>query len=117
MERFRGILICTTNRLKDLDEASIRRFNHKMSFDYLTPDGNVIFYAKLLADLICGPPSDKIRNQLRQIEKLTPGDFKTVRDNFLYYPKKELSHQMLLQALSEESRIKNLHKRKRRIGF
>ncbi|MEA3280412.1 MAG: AAA family ATPase, partial [Thermodesulfobacteriota bacterium] len=29
MERYRGILICTTNRLKGLDNASIRRFNYK----------------------------------------------------------------------------------------
>jgi transitional endoplasmic reticulum ATPase len=38
MERYRGILICTTNRMTDLDQASIRRFNHKIRFDYLTPE-------------------------------------------------------------------------------
>ena len=41
MERYKGILICTTNRLKDLDHASIRRFNHKVEFDYLKAKGNV----------------------------------------------------------------------------
>ncbi|MCG6916974.1 MAG: ATP-binding protein, partial [Deltaproteobacteria bacterium] len=46
MERFRGILICTTNRLLDLDSASIRRFNHKIKLQYLTPEGNVAFYKK-----------------------------------------------------------------------
>ena len=117
MERFRGTLICTTNRLKDLDEASIRRFNHKMSFDYLTPDGNVTFYDKLLDNLISEPLNGKILHQLRQIENLTPGDFKTVRDNFQFYTPKELSHQTLLQALSEESRIKNSHIKNKRIGF
>ena len=35
MERYRGILVCTTNRLDDLDPASLRRFNHKIGFDYL----------------------------------------------------------------------------------
>ncbi len=117
MERYRGILICTTNRIMDLDEASIRRFSHKISFDYLVPDGNVIFYNKLLADLISSPLNDKIRNQLRQIEDLSPGDFKTVRDKFNFHPKKDLNHQILLQALSEESLIKNSHKMKRSIGF
>jgi transitional endoplasmic reticulum ATPase len=117
MERYRGILICTTNRIMDLDEASIRRFSHKISFDYLVPDGNVIFYNKLLADLISSPLNDKIRNQLRQIEDLSPGDFKTVRDKFNFHPKKDLNHQILLQALSEESLIKNSHKMKRAIGF
>ncbi|MFC1881804.1 AAA family ATPase [Thermodesulfobacteriota bacterium] len=117
MERYKGILICTTNRIMDLDEASIRRFSHKICFNYLVPDGNVIFYNKLLADLISSPLNDKIRNQLRQIEDLSPGDFKTVRNRFQFHPQKELSHQILLQALSEESHIKNSHKGKRSIGF
>jgi len=69
MERYRGILICTTNRLKDLDEASIRRFNLKVGFYYLKPDGNVTFYNKLLADLINAPINDKILNQLRKFSK------------------------------------------------
>ena len=117
MERYRGILICTTNRLTELDNASIRRFNHKIRFDYLKPDGNVIFYNKLLADLITAPVNANILNQLRKIEDLSPGDFKTVRDRFKFHSQKELSHQMLLQALSEEANIKNSHKMKRAIGF
>jgi hypothetical protein len=52
-----------------------------------------------------------------QIEDLSPGDFKTVRDKFNFHPKKDLNHQILLQALSEESLIKNSHKMKRAIGF
>jgi SpoVK/Ycf46/Vps4 family AAA+-type ATPase len=117
MERFQGILICTTNRLNDLDKASIRRFNLKIGFDYLEPDGNVIFYHKLLANLISGPINGNILNQLRQIEHLTPGDFKTVRDNFTFHPKKGLTHQILLNALAQESQIKKSHKMKKRIGF
>ena len=117
MERYRGILICTTNRLKDLDKASIRRFNLKIGFDYLEPDGNVIFYHKLLANLISEPINGKILNQLRQIVNLTPGDFKTVRDNFNFHPKKDLNHQTFLKALSKESQIKNLHNKSRAIGF
>ena len=52
MESFEGIQIFTTNRLKDMDSASLRRFNHKIEFGYLKPDGNVIFYEKLIAPLI-----------------------------------------------------------------
>jgi SpoVK/Ycf46/Vps4 family AAA+-type ATPase len=51
MERFRGILICTTNRFEDLDQASVRRFNYKIGFRCLKPEGNVIFYRKLLSPL------------------------------------------------------------------
>ncbi|MFO7972330.1 MAG: AAA family ATPase [Desulfobacterales bacterium] len=116
MERFRGILICTTNRLKGLDEASIRRFNQKLGFDHLLPDGNVIFYEKVLKGLTKSPLDIKTKSVLQNLTGLTPGDFKTVRDRFWFYPQEEIDHQILVEALREESRIKNLHKNSK-IGF
>jgi transitional endoplasmic reticulum ATPase len=117
MERYRGILICTTNRMKDLDDASIRRFNHKLKFDYLLPEGNVIFYEKLLAGLIDTPLDEKSRTALKSISNLTPGDFKTVRDRFLFYTREELDHEMILTALDDERRIKEIHRNNLKIGF
>ena len=117
MERFRGILICTTNRMKDLDDASIRRFNYKIEFDYLDAEGNIIFYNKLLAHLINTHQSDNIKQILRQIVGLSPGDFKTVRDRYAFYSPEELNHQILVQALCDEVRIKNAQKGQRDIGF
>ena len=109
MERFRGILVRTTNRMKDLNDASIRRFNHKMKFDYLLTEGNVAFYKKLLFGLIDNLMGQKSRAVLKSISNLTPGDFKTVRDRFSFYPGEELSHELLLEALEDENRIKNEH--------
>ena len=117
MERYRGILVCTTNRMKDLDDASIRRFNHKMKFDYLLPEGNVVFYEKLLAGLIETALDQKSKAVLKNIPNLTPGDFKTVRDRFSFCPQDKLSHQILLDALAGESRIKEIHRAKSKIGF
>jgi AAA+ superfamily predicted ATPase len=117
MERFRGILVCTTNRMKDLDDASIRRFNHKMKFDFLLPEGNVVFYEKLLVTLLESSLDKKSRIALKGIPCLTPGDFKTVRDRFSFYPTEKLSHEMLLEALADESRIKNEHNNEPKIGF
>jgi hypothetical protein len=117
MERFRGILVCTTNRMKDLDDASIRRFNHKLKFDFLLPEGNVVFYEKLLVNLLEDSFDEKYRAVLKGIPCLTPGDFKTIRDRFTFYPGEELSHEMLLEALADESRIKNEHNSEPKIGF
>jgi SpoVK/Ycf46/Vps4 family AAA+-type ATPase len=117
MERFRGILICTTNRLKDLDDASIRRFNQKIGFDQLLPEGNVIFYEKLIGDITNLPVDNKTRSALKSLKGLTPGDFKTVRDRFSFHPREELNHQILVHALKEEGRIKNAHKKNTKIGF
>ena len=35
MEKFEGILLCTTNLMENLDPATMRRFDFKISFDYL----------------------------------------------------------------------------------
>ncbi len=117
MERFRGILICTTNRLKDLDEASLRRFNQKIGFKYLTPEGNLIFYERLLLPLIHAPVDEQSRGTLMAISNLSPGDFKVVRDKFSFYPPEEVGHQLLVQALREEVQARNLHGGNNEIGF
>ena len=117
MERFRGILICTSNRMKDLDAASIRRFNHKLDFDFLTPEGNVIFYRKLLSSLIKSPLDGENENRLRKIANLSPGDFKTVRDRYAFHPKRGLKHQAFVRALEEEARVKKIHCGGNAIGF
>jgi len=110
MERYRGILICTTNRLKGLDEASIRRFNHKIGFDFLKPEGNVVFYRKLLTPLTNTHLDEKNEKSIMDIPDLAPGDFKIVRDKFSFYPKEQVNHRLLTDALEAEVRTKNFHK-------
>lgn len=117
MERFRGILICTTNRLKDLDSASIRRFNHKVEFNNLNTEGNVIFYKKFFSPMVDVPLDEKSLDEIKTMSDLSPGDFKTVRDRYLFYPAGDLNHKVLIKALKEEARIKNIHKGNKRIGF
>ncbi|HPD57581.1 MAG TPA: AAA family ATPase [Smithellaceae bacterium] len=118
MERFRGILICTTNMLQGLDSASIRRFNHKIKFDYLKPDGNVIFYLRLLASMASNPMDETDEDKLRKIKQLTPGDFRVVRDRYSFYKPRDLSHPLLVESLSKEANIKQFQRDgDKRIGF
>ena len=117
MERFKGILICTTNMIKEIDKASIRRFSIKLKFDYLTPDGNTVFYDKLLLPLLERPINNNTQASLKKIKNLTPGDFKTVRDRFAFFPKKELAHELFIDALKEEVTIKNTSYSQKSIGF
>ena len=117
MERFRGILICTSNRIKDLDAASIRRFKHKVSFGFLTSGGNIVFYRKLLSSLVKSPLDWKNEKRLKQIADLSPGDFKTVRDRYAFYPSNGLKHETLVGALEEEARVKKVHRGGKAIGF
>ena len=117
MERYRGILICTTNRLKGIDKASIRRFNYKIGFNYLKPDGNVIFYQKLLEPLTATLLDKATEEALKRISDLAPGDFKVVRDKNFFHRPEDLSPQSLVQALQEEAEVKNFHKGRKHVGF
>ena len=116
MERFRGVLICTTNRMESLDSASIRRFNHKIGFDYLTGQGNLVFYDRLLGQLADGRLSAVEKSHLRSLKKLTPGDFKIVRDRFSFMRNRMLNHSSLIQALEEEIEVK-MKQMGRPVGF
>jgi SpoVK/Ycf46/Vps4 family AAA+-type ATPase len=117
MERFRGILICTTNRLKDLDDASIRRFNRKIRFDYLTPEGNVIFYSKILAGLVPETLGELSRANLIRISNLTPGDFKNIRDRIGLDGSMAVSQEGLIEALAQEVRMKKVKRMEYPVGF
>ena len=116
-ERFCGVLICTTNRVKDLDGAALRRFNHKVGFKFLTPEGNLVFYRKLLAGLCRRPLTASDRNSLEHLTDLAPGDFKVVRDRHAFCEPGELSHPRLVQALAAEARHKQAHKGGAITGF
>ena len=115
MESFEGIQVFTTNRLKDLDNASLRRFNHKIEFGYLKPDGNIIFYEKLIAPLINRPTDSSTTQLIKGLTGLTPGDFKTVRDMFAF--RKDITHKDLVMALADEARLKDHHAGIKNIGF
>jgi len=117
MEQFSGIQIFTTNRLSDPDSASLRRFNHKIEFKYLTPDGNVTFYKRLLAPMIPSRMTTDLERQLRSISKLAPGDFNVVRKKFKFKDAKQLNHQAFVAALREEAELKSIHACKKAIGF
>jgi len=117
MERYRGILICTTNRMDDLDQASIRRFNHKIRFDYLTPEGNRIFYECFLQGMIPHPLPPVDQALLMAQTRLAPGDFKVVRDRFAFVPGESITHQAMLMALKEEAELKMVLGEKKVVGF
>jgi transitional endoplasmic reticulum ATPase len=117
MERFRGLLICTTNRLSGLDQASIRRFNYKIKFNYLTPGGSIVFYQKLLSPLVKNPLPIKVEASLKNITDLAPGDFKIVRDRFSFIPEEKINHLELVLALKAEADLKRSLEGKKVLGF
>jgi SpoVK/Ycf46/Vps4 family AAA+-type ATPase len=117
MERFHGILICTTNRMTGLDSAALRRFNCKIKFNCLKPEGNVVFYRKLLSPLTLAAMAPNHENDLRRIEELAPGDFRIVRDRFSVMAEDRITHEAMMAALREESLTKKRHRGDKPVGF
>ena len=116
MEHHRGVLIFTTNRFGDLDEASVRRFSAKLKFDHLAPDGVEVFYHRLLGDLCEAPMGARDRAALRAVRNLAPGDFSNVREQFVFEEPAGVTHGVLVEALARETRLKR-RGRGRRAGF
>lgn len=79
MEACDGIFICTTNLMKKLDQASLRRFAFKLKFDYLNEDQRWTMFHQELTRL-GGNPDDANawESAVRRLTNLTPGDFAVV---------------------------------------
>ncbi len=117
IEQFRGIQVFTTNRLTDIDNASLRRFNHKLEFRYLTPEGVVIFYKKILTPFVEAPAPETIERRLKALARIAPGDFNVVRNKFRFKDAKSITHEALVSALEEEMLVKSIHSGEKAIGF
>lgn len=117
MESHRGIVIFATNDMEGLDHASLRRFNFKVEFKPLTPEGNLHFYKLLLSPLVNESKclSRDENYQIQGLRNLTPGDFKVVKEQHLFASMKPCTHKMLIAALANETRYKS--KQNKVIGF
>ena len=77
MEEFDGILLCSTNLRDNLDPATMRRFDFKITFDYLKPD-QACELALDLMEVLKVKPGKEERSQLRAALgklELAHGDF------------------------------------------
>ena len=110
MESFGGVFIGTTNFKDMLDPAVARRFTFKVEFDYLDREGRRVFWRRYFGKT----PSVAVRRRLDNLDRLTPGDFRTVRQE-LYYLGDDVGDADRLDALESELAAKT--GLTRRIGF
>ena len=105
IEMYNGIFIATTNLSDEMDQASMRRFDAKIRFNYLTPEQALkmlLETCKLLNidDFVQG---ESIQKSLTQ---LSPGDFAVVIRQAKF--KKIYSYQQVLKILEQEKTMKRL---------
>jgi len=111
METFDGVFIASTNLMDCLDAASLRRFDLKIEFRYLKPEGAWALFKDTAASLgFDVEESDRLK--LGRVQNLTPGDFANVVRQSRLRPIKSAA-QLLDQlkaeiALKPESRTKSL---------
>ncbi len=114
MESFNGILICSTNLVKRMDSAAMRRFHKKITFGYLKPDASAKLFKSYL--LNGGEISPDIERRLSRLDNLTAGDFKNVAQQ-IAYESDEVCEEECLCLIEKESEIKAEVSGKRFVGF
>ena len=103
LENHEGIVICSTNFLTNIDSAALRRFIFKIEFKPLTNNGKYSLAKKMLNE-VCNLPEDM--SLLNNINLLTPGDFKAVRDKLLIINNEKISWNEIIKELKLEVQYK-----------
>ena len=82
LESYPGIVACTTNLYRNLDQASLRRFVFKIEFGFLDAARArrlfVAFFERLLPAPMSLEEEDRVAQSLARLANLTPGDFAAV---------------------------------------
>lgn len=118
LERFHGVLVCTTNFIDTLDPAAMRRFDAKVEFSALRKEQSLKLFESLCALLGIALDSEALSEagqRLARLDTITPGDFATVARLVRLSPSRNHSAGVL-QALADEQRYKR-KSNQRPIGF
>ncbi|MBR0457696.1 MAG: ATP-binding protein [Victivallales bacterium] len=124
MENFNGIFAVSTNLIQKLDPAALRRFTFRIHFDFLDNAGKETFYHTYFAPLHAPELTDSDRTALHTIERLTPSDYRNVRQQLFYLEDADLTAKEIIDALRLEAQsrdsygsYKGLGEEKHGIGF
>lgn len=103
MENFEGVFVASTNLMKDIDVAALRRFDLKIEFNYLKHAQNMVFLQEL--SQVLSLKLDEIDIQkVKRLNLLTPGDFLNVVRQARLLPIK--TSQELIARLEKECVMK-----------
>ncbi|WP_233252747.1 ATP-binding protein [Limnohabitans sp. T6-20] len=78
MENFQGVFIASTNLFQNLDEASLRRFDMAIKFDFMKTDAAWQMFIKTCSILGVADAQQAQKIRLARLAQLTPGDFEQV---------------------------------------
>lgn len=113
MESFEGIFIASTNLMRDLDQAALRRFDLKVKFDYLGAKQAWELLQRHCADMHMESPDLALKHRLDALRNLTPGDYAAVSRQHQFRALRDAK--ALVEALEVEAGMKESTGRS--IGF
>lgn len=113
LEDFNGLLFITTNHYKLLDKASIRRFDLKLEFNYLSGKQTMEMAKRTLLNSNDFPRLISSCKRFTALKNITPGDFSVVSRKMMMLGE-VLSEENLFLRLEDEVTAKNIQ---RGIGF
>jgi SpoVK/Ycf46/Vps4 family AAA+-type ATPase len=106
MESFDGVFIATTNLMENIDQASLRRFDLKMKFDYLKSNQSLELFMKYCKNIGIKEVSEDIKDKVANIQKLSSGDFNAIIRQSKFRPIKDDNDFYI--RLKEEVAVKKL---------
>ena len=112
MENFNGLFIATTNLMDILDVASLRRFDLKLKFDFMTSNQAWKMLLAYCEELGISKPDNSFKDAIKEIGRITPGNFATIARQNRFWPIKSIDD--LIERLFEEVSIREP---KVKIGF
>jgi transitional endoplasmic reticulum ATPase len=78
LESFPGIVACTTNLWRDIDEAALRRFVFKLEFLFPIPEQTTALFRAFFPVAFEAAGDAAVLAAMRALPTLTPGDFAAV---------------------------------------
>ena len=116
MERFRGVFICTTNLMDQLDAAALRRFAFKVKFLPLRREQREAMFITEALDGDAQAFTPEQRERLARLDQLCLGDFAAVQRQAQILAE-TLEPQAFLAQLEAEYRLKPEVRERRGVGF
>lgn len=113
MESFNGIMVATTNRFDQLDQAAMRRFDFKMHFDFLNYAQRLALLESVCAQLKLVVNESVIKAKLNALDRLSAGDFAVIVRQSCFHPFENVD--AIVQHLADEMAAK--YKNTQSIGF
>jgi SpoVK/Ycf46/Vps4 family AAA+-type ATPase len=78
LESFPGIVACTTNLWRDIDEAALRRFVFKLELLFPTAAQSAALFRAFFPEAFEAAGETAVLAAMRELPSLTPGDFAAV---------------------------------------